>query len=242
MKLHPILLGATGLAAVVASLHAAGVPGDPPVFSNPTSITNPYHPFVPGRVKRFESGQGHTDAEVFHNYLPGTRDFAWNGTVVTCRTLQEYELEDGELAEISWNYFAQADDGTVCYFGAVVDIYENGSVVSHDGSWLVGGPMGSDPPETATAPDPTVFMPDDPQVGDIFKPEDLFPIVDETAEVVRVGRRVHVPAGTFNDCIQTHESTLLSDDTENKWWAPGIGVIKEKEHGGSLLLEEVIDP
>ena len=54
--------------------------------------------------------------------------------------------------------------------------------------------------------------------------------------------KVHVPGGSFSGCIQTLESTLLSANTENKWWAPGIGVIKEKEPGETLVLEEVIDP
>jgi len=43
------------------------------------------------------------------------------------------------LIEVSQNFFAQADDGTVYYFGELVDTYGGGSVVSHEGSWLLGG-------------------------------------------------------------------------------------------------------
>ncbi len=227
--------------AAVAFLPAASVPTDPPVFSNPLEIDNPFHPFVVGREKRYEVKQGHTDAEDVDNFLAETRTFHWNGADVACRILQETSLEDGEVVEISRNFFAQADDGTVYYFGETVDNYDGGVIDNHNGSWLVGGPSGSDPVETATARHPTVFMPANPEQGDLFKPEDLFPIVDETVEVLRVGVRVSTPAGSFSECIAVEESTLLSTDTERKWYAPGIGVVKVKEKGELLLLESLTD-
>jgi hypothetical protein len=242
MKLRTILISATGITAVAATLHAASVPDGPPVFSNPLAITNSYNPFVPGRIKHFRTQQGHTDAEALDVYLHTTRTFAWSGTMVPCRILEEHAFEDGELVEISRNYFAQADDGTVYYFGEVVDNYEDGSIANHDGSWLVGGPTApSDPAEVANAPDPAVFMPGNPEVGDVFKPEDLFPFVDESDEVVKVGRTVRVPAGHFRNCIEIRETTMLSDSVETKWYAPGVGVVKVKERAEILVLDEIID-
>ncbi len=242
MELRATFLSTIGAAAIsAASLGALDVPTRPPVFSNPLSITNTYHPFVPGTVKHLETQQGNTDAEAIDVYLSAIRAFTWNGTVVQTHILEETALEDGVIVEISKNYFAQADDGTVYYFGEVVDNYVGGVVDNHDGSWLVGGPSGSDPAEVATASNPTVFMPANPQVGDVFKPEDLFPIVDETGEVIRVGVSVSTPAGRFVDCIQVLESSLLSDTTETKWYAPGVGVIKVKEQGEVLILDNGSD-
>jgi len=234
---------AVALALCVAvSTTRAEVPVGPPTFSDPLTITNPYHPFPPlGDVgfKLFEVQQGHTDLNVLDLYPDETRTFVWDGTVVACRVLQEGEEEDGEILEISQNYFAQADDGTVYYFGEVVDIYEGGVIVSHEGSWLVGGPtLPTDPVETATADDPAVFMPANPEVGDTWKPEDLFPLVDETVEAVKVGTNVTVPAGKFPDTMKVQESSLLSDDTENKWYAPGVGVVRVQEKGERLVLVE----
>jgi hypothetical protein len=85
-------------------------------------------------------------------------------------------------------------------------------------------------------------MPADPEVGDVFKPEDLLPFVDESDEVLHVGQNVSVPAGHFTGCIQIEESSLLSADTETKWYAPGIGVVKVKEHSEGLVLDAVVDP
>jgi len=233
-------IAAVGLVAV--SIHA-DVPVGPPTFTDPLTIDNPYHPFVVGRMKFFEIRQGHTDGEVVDTYLPEVRVFDVDGTMVSTRALEEMELEDGELVEISHNYFAQADDGTVYYFGEVVDIYEDGMVVSHDGSWLVGGPtMPGDPADTADAEEPTIYMPGNPEVGDVFFPEDLLPYVYESDEIVKVEKNVSVPGGHFEDCIVTEESSVLSEDTEMKWYAPGMGVIKGKESGEILVLVDVVDP
>jgi len=231
---------AAGVCLLAGSL-VAEVPSSPPTFSDPLNITNTYHPFPVGAVKLFAVQQGHTDAEVMDVYLGDTRTFEWGGGEVECRILQEVEYEEGELVEISSNYFAQADDGTVHYFGEVVDIYEDGDIVSHEGSWLVGGPaLPSDPPGTGTAGDPAIFMPANPEVGDQFKPEDLYPLVDETVEVIKVGKTVRVAAGLFWNCIRVLETTMLSDDTETKWYGPGVGVIQTKEKGEILELVEFV--
>ena len=58
---------------------------------------------------------------------------------VTTRVVEERELEDGELVEISRNFFAICNrDNSVFYFGEDVDFYENGVIVSHDGAGRAG--------------------------------------------------------------------------------------------------------
>ena len=237
-------VAATRAAAVgaVLALGSASVPTDPPMFSRPLAITNRYDPFVPGRVKRYETQQGHTDAEDVDRCTTETRVFRWNGQDVACRVLEEESLEDGVRIEISRNYFAQADDGAVYYFGEVVDLYRNGHVASHSGSWLVGGPGASDPPETANAPAPNVFMPARPEVGDVWKPEDLLPIVDESDLVVKTGVSVSTPVGRFGDCIEVRESSQLTPETESKWYVPGVGVVRVKEHAQRSVLVAIEDP
>lgn len=209
----------------------------PPTFTNPLVITNPYHPFPPGGVKVFAGRSERTASVIVDIYLTSTRTFRVNGTDVPTRILQETEFEGGDIMEISQNFFAQADDRTVFYFGEIVDAYENGVVVGHGGSWLVGGPtMPGDPPDAGNAPAPAVFMPAAPMVGDSFKPEDLFPIVDETGTVKKVGRRVRVPAGRFDNTIQVLETSRLPGSDETKWYAAGVGVVKGKTRGESFAL------
>lgn len=220
------------------SMVRAEVPSGPPTFTNPLNIDNAFFPFVPNGVKVFTGSDHGTKTGATDYYLTATRTFTLSGNSVACHILREEAFEDGELVERSDNYFAQADDGTVYYFGEVVDNYENGVIVNHDGSWLVGGAtLPTDPAGLGNAPIPAVFMPANPELGDVFKPEDLFPIVDETAEIVRVNRDVLVPAGKYDDAIAVEESTQLAPGTELKWYAPGVGVVKVQTKGETLRLE-----
>jgi hypothetical protein len=231
--------------ALWPAVTGATVPVGTPTFSNPLTINNTYHPFQVGGVKVFQGADGRAKTVGVHIYLPDIRSFNWNGTTVQCRVLREIAFEDGQLLEISDNYFAQADDGTVYYFGEVVDNYDSGVVVNNDGSWLVGGPtLPGDPATSGNAPNPTVFMPANPEVGDVFKPEDLFPLVDETAEVQRVSVNVKVPAGRFADTIKIQETSALEPGATNKWYAPGVGVVMEraKREHLNLISSTLVSP
>ena len=214
--------------AVATTTTRASVPAGPPVFTTPLEITNAFHPFQPGGIKVFNGyDDGHKHSTVY-DYTTTTRTFQLAGKSVECRMLREMSFEDGKLIEISFNYFAQADDGSVYYFGETVNIYENGVLVNHDGSWLVGGPVGNDPPETATATVPGLIMPANPEIGDSFKPEDLFPIVDETSVVTATGLTLQLPAGSFTGGIKLHETSLLPGNPENKTYVPGVGEVLSK--------------
>jgi hypothetical protein len=235
-----ILLALVSSISLGLTFHGAqaGVLTGLPKFSNPSAIDNPFFPFQPGGMKTFAGSDHGTKTAAVDLYLTETREFLWNGSIVKCRVLREIAFEDGELVESSDNYFAQADDGTVYYFGEVVDNYVDGVIDNHGGSWLVGGPtLPSDPAESGAAPNPAVFMPADPQVGDVFKPEDLFPIVDETAKVVATDVDVIVPGGKYDGAITIQESSRLAPGTELKWYAPGVGVVKVRTRGETLRLE-----
>jgi hypothetical protein len=218
----------------------AEVPTDPPTFTDPLDLDNAYHPFLPNRIRLYEQVQGGGDLHVIDVFRAGTRTFTLaDGTEVETRILEEWEVEDGEIVEISQNYFAQADDGTVYYFGEVVDQYEGGVVTGHGGSWLVGGPSGSDPAETVTATEPTVFMPGDPEVGDTWKAEDLPDAgIEEFDEALPFVPKLKVPAGTFHGLLKVREET---PDVEYKWYAPDVGFLKQKEGPDTVELVALID-
>lgn len=221
-------LAPLAFALAAAPVAEAEVPTGTPVFTTPLVIDNEFFPFEVGAVKMFR-GKDDGDRIAFtDDYAADTRTFSWNATTVDCRLLREVEFEDGELTEISFNWFAQADDGTVYYFGETVDIYEDNAVVAHDGSWLVGGPLGGDPPETATATDPAIFMPANPEVGDQFKPEDLFPLVDETVTVEKFVKKQKVESGKYKNVLQVRETSDIDPGFELKWYARGVGVIRTK--------------
>jgi len=61
------------------------------------------------------------------------------GSIET-RVVEERELEDGELVEISYNYVALCNEtNDLIYFGELSNEYEDGEIVSTEGSWLAVG-------------------------------------------------------------------------------------------------------
>ncbi|MCA9278283.1 MAG: hypothetical protein H6815_06450 [Phycisphaeraceae bacterium] len=145
---------------------------------------------------------------------------------VECLVLAEESYEDGELAEISYNYFAQDGHGNVYYFGEDVDNYKDGVVVDHGGSWLVG----------RNASEPTIFLPSNPQVGYTFKPENSPPDAEEWAEVQSVQHHVNTPFATYDHVLAIRESNNPDEWQETKYYARGIGLIAEND---DLLLTKI---
>ena len=52
---------------------------------------------------------------------------------------------------------------------------------------------------------PSLFMPANPEVDDVYKPEDLLPVVDETDTVKAADLTVDVPAGKFHSVIRVED-------------------------------------
>jgi hypothetical protein len=55
-------------------------------------------------------------------------------------------------------------------------------------------------------------------------------------QVIGLNESVTVPAGTFSDCVKTKEWSLLEGGHENKWFARGVGVVKETATGGDVAV------
>src|SRR5262245_6625423 len=106
-----------------------------PRFTNPTKITNPFYPvsLIAQSISLGHEGGNPYRTEV--TLLPGTEMIAWDGQQVEARVSQYVAYADGQLVEIAYDYFAQADDGSVYYLGEDVSNYQDGKVVDHDGSW-----------------------------------------------------------------------------------------------------------
>lgn len=214
---------------------SAEVPSGPPTFTDPTTFENVWFPFEENFYKVYRGKEEGEKITVIDRYSPDIRVFNWNGADVATRCLEEIEYEAGELVEISRNYFAEADDGTVYYFGEVVDNYEDGVITDHEGSWLVGGPGPGDPPETATATDPAVFMPANPEIGDTWKPEDVPAAgIDETVTVKNF-KKVKTGMGKFTGALRVQE---IHEDggKEKKWYVQGLGFARAEAKKEKLVV------
>ncbi len=203
-------------------------PDNLPSFSHPTQITNPYFPLARMRRHTLEGTVGGQQVRIVRTLKNRTESFQVGDQTVRTLVMEDRAYVDGELEEVALDYFAQADDGTVYYFGEDVNIYSNGKVVSHEGAWRYGvdtNQLG-------------VIMPARPKVGTTFQPENVLGITAEDNEVLSVSETVRVPAGRFRNCLKVQE-TLPDKTIEFKYYAPNVGVVKEVTEGGSLDLISV---
>jgi hypothetical protein len=177
-------------------------------------ITNPYLPYQVGRVFVLKGVEDGVEVRVRVSVLDRTEKVAG----VTTRVVEERAWEDGELHELALNYFAQAPDGTVCYFGEEVNYYENGKVVSHEGAWRAG--------ENGNLPG--IAMPAHPEVGMRYAQERAPGVSEDQAEIVAMGRRVTVPAGSYPNTLRIRETSPLDPGAVGiKFFAPGVGLVKD---------------
>ena len=136
---------------------------------------------------------------------------------IETRVIEEREYKDGELAEISRNFFAMAEETKdVFYFGEDVDYYENGEVINHAGEWRAGRNNAR----------PGLYMPANPVVGMKYYMEYDPGTAMDRAEVFDTGATVETPKGTFDNCLVVTESSPLEPDDESyKRYAPDVGMI-----------------
>jgi hypothetical protein len=196
-------------------------------FSHPRDITNPYLPLAWLKQDILEGKEGGKTVRIERTAKPDLhKTFKIGKQMVEALAVEDREFENGELSEVAMDYFAQADDGTVLYLGEEVDEYKNGKVVGHPGAWMFGK-------DTQT---PGVLMPGHPEVGHKFKSEDVSKAIHEEDEVLSVSETVAVPAGTYKNCLKIKEK-LADGDVEYKYFAPGIGCVREVPAEGDVLLK-----
>ncbi len=186
-------------------------------FSHPRDITHPFLPLASLKQDILEGHEGGKKVRIERTILPeATKTFKIGGQTVAALVMQDSEIVDGELEEVTLDYFAQDDNGTVYYLGETVDEYKNSKVSGHSGAWLFG----------QDTPAPGIILPGQPKVGDRFKSEDVSNTITESDEVVSVTETVTVPSGTYRDCVKVKE-TLADGEVEYKFYARGVGVVKE---------------
>lgn len=186
---------------------------DPATAEFTLRIDNPFFPLPVGRQIVLEGSEFFfTDVLVRITVLDDVETVAG----VETRVVEEYEAKDGQVVEVSRNYFAQTADGTVCYFGEEVDIYDgDGNVTSHGGAWRADG----------TTNIPGIFMPSDLEVGQAF-PQEIAPgVAEDQAKVIALGEVVEVPAGTFDDTATLLDRNPLDGSEDEKVYASGVGLI-----------------
>jgi hypothetical protein len=158
-------------------------------------------------------------------------------TPVVTRVVEELEWVDEnenskydggeEKIEVSRNYFAQTEEGTVCYFGEDVKIYEDGKFKGDTtGSWRADEGINA----------PGIIMPADPAVGDVYLQEDAPDVAQDVAKNVQINT-VTIGGTKYKRALHTEECNLAElgscdGEPSTKTYAPRVGLVQD----GDLVL------
>jgi len=181
---------------------------------------NPYFILKPGSQLMLEGQESGKTVRLVVTVLDETKIV---GGIET-RVVEERESENGALVEVSRNFMAiHKSTRDIYYLGEEVDIYKNGKIVDHEGAWLHGS-------KGATL---GLLVPAAPVIGQRYYQEVAPGVAMDRAQIVSVSERVTTPAGTFEKCLKTEETTPLEPgDKEYKLYAPGVGLVRD----GPLVL------
>ena len=182
-------------------------------------IDNRYFPLKPGTRFHYE---GTKDA------APQTDDMVVTHQVkhvlgIRCTVVRDTVSEHGKPLERTFDWYAQDKQGNVWYMGEDSLELKNGRFARASDSWE-GGVHGAKP---------GIIMRGNPRPGDVYRQEYYPPggALDQ-ARVVGTARTVRVPAGTFRRVLVTDEWSPVEPQMERKYYAAGIGEIKERVTAG----------
>jgi len=141
------------------------------------------------------------------------------GDGVEARIVVERETHDGELDEVSRNYFAICKQtNSVFYFGEDVDNYEDGVIVNHNGSWRAG----------VNGARPGLAMSGTILLGGKYFQEIAPGTAMDRAEIISTDVTVGTPFRPFTHALKIRETTPLEPGVaEFKYYAAGVGLIKD---------------
>lgn len=190
------------------------------------TVSNPYAPF--SQIKRAVFAGYDLDDE--------TKDTLETRVEMTVReapeklagadvTVAEFvHYEQGKVVERAWEYYAQDASGAVFLLGRKVDDIEEGKVVGHVGQWIAGT-------KGARA---GLYMPAAPAVGGLFEQS-----ADSRSRVTKLGSSLSVPAGDFQECLETDVTDPVTKARSSRVYCHGKGRVRESSNMHSLKLVEL---
>jgi hypothetical protein len=219
-------VAATAIAAV-AALPAGTVSKLPPF--NPGNfvkgVTNRLFPLPLGRrlvYKGTEDGEPEkviTDVTRNHKTILG----------VPVVEVLDRVFRSGELAEKTFDWYAQDKQGNVWYFGEDTKEFEDGKVVSTEGSFEAGK-------HGARA---GIIMRAHPVLYQITPQEEAPGVAEDKARVIGLDATILTPYRRFEHCLKQAEFTDLEPDAvEYKFYCPGFGSVRERDiRGGTAQVK-----
>jgi hypothetical protein len=179
-------------------------------FPTSTTINNPYFPVVPGTRFTYKGNNQKTPVVDTVTVTHNTPTIAGVKTV----EIRDQVFAAGVLTEDTLDWYGQDNRGNVWYFGEfATQLPAN----THSGSWTAG----------VNGAQPGYIMEAAPKVGDIYCQENAPGVAQDAAQVLNVNASRSVPFGSYSgNVLQTKDYSLLEPKNENKFYAPGVGMVE----------------
>jgi len=224
------------LPVILGILFITGCAGEVEGPYNPTinpddfveNINNQYYSLIPGTTFIYQS---ETEEGIERNEVVVT-DETREVLGVTTIVIWDRVWLNNELIEETYDWYAQDKEGNVWYFGEDSKEYENGKVVSTEGSWEAG----------VDGAKPGIIMKSHPKVGDSYRQEYYQGEAEDMADVVILGETITVPYGIFENCLKTRDWSQIENNlNEYKYYSPEIGGVVLEVGVNSGERNELID-
>ena len=191
------------------------------------TIDNKYWPLKPGTTFHYKGVKGTQHQIDNETVTHQTKQILGVPSTVVRDTV----LAHGIPIERTFDWYAQDKYGNVWYMGENSLERKHGRLARASDSWEAGVNGGK----------PGIIMPGNPQPGDAYRQEYSPPgqALDE-ARVLSLDGHTTVPAGHFTSALVTSERSPLEPQTEQKYYAPGTGDVKEKVVKGHHEVFELV--
>lgn len=193
-------------------------------FVDPTLSANRWFPLEPGMQWVREGTTLIGNRAVPHEVVTTVTDVIRTIDGVDTVLVYDRSVGAGQVVQQSLDYFAQDKRGNVWTMGGATEQYEAGRYVAVDEAWLAGtdgAKAGILMPTAPTAKTPAWTIARPPgEDGD-------------AAEFLRMQKRECVPFRCFDNVLVIREGKRSALDNEFKYYADGVGQIRNEPRGSS---------
>ncbi|MEA2001267.1 MAG: hypothetical protein U9N84_05195 [Actinomycetota bacterium] len=212
-------------------LQGPSCPFDADNFSNPTVITNQWHPLTPGTELVFEGTTNEDNELLEHRVVITVTDLVKVIDGIPSVVAYDQDFSTGELAEKEIAFFAQDDDGNLWRMGEHPEEYDGGRFVEAP-TWLagIGGAKAG------------IAMLGSPDVGTLSYAQGFSTAVEfmDRAQVQQLEEETCVAYGCFSDVLVIGEFSVEEPGARQlKFFASGIGNIRVDWGGADETQEEL---
>ncbi len=191
-----------------------------------THIDNAYWPMRVGTIWRYVSAEAEGSKQKIRVVVT---DRTKNVGGIRARVVRDVAREHGELAEKTFDFYAQDSGGSIWYLGENTKSYDDGEV-STEGSWqhgVDGGQAG-------------VALPASPTPGCTYRQEYAEDAKDHGA-ILSLREDIRIAGVAYRDVLTTSDTTPLERYVvEHKFYGQGVGPVLTIEASPGTEREKLV--